>query len=77
MNRFNTEFEFGLNEKEYSLLCKACDSVLMDQHSTIECTSIPWLHIIREHPVFFESYLDLFSDKKTFNVLFKKKITSF
>jgi hypothetical protein len=77
MNRFNTEFEFGLNEKEYSLLCKACDSVLMDQHSTIECTSIPWLHIIREHPVFFESYLDLFSDKKTFNVLFKKKLRAF
>lgn len=49
-----------LNEHQYRSLCDACDRVLLAPDSTVERVAIPWLHIIREHPVFLENYRDLF-----------------
>jgi len=42
----------------------ACDRVLLAQDSTIECTAISWLHIIREHPMLLAGYADLFESDK-------------
>jgi hypothetical protein len=53
-----------LNEEQYRLLCEACDRLLLANDSTIERVSIKWLHVIREHPVFLNNYVDLFQLKK-------------
>jgi hypothetical protein len=45
-----------LNEEQYRSVCEACDQILLDPDSTDELVTIPWLHVIREHPVFLESY---------------------
>lgn len=53
-----------ISEKDYLKLCKACKYVLTLPDSTIERVAIPWLHIIREHPVVLAKYRDiLFSSK--------------
>ena len=49
-----------MNEDQYRELCEACDRVLLAPDSTIERVAIPWLHVIREHPVFLTNYADLF-----------------
>ena len=49
-----------LSEKQYHEICNACDRVLMASDSTMERVAIPWLHVIREHPVFLENYAELF-----------------
>ena len=53
-----------MNEEQYRLLCENCDRVLLANDSTIERVSIKWLHVIREHPVFLDNYVDLFQLKK-------------
>ena len=53
-----------MNEEQYRSLCEACDRVLLSPDSTMERVAIPWLHIIREHPVFLENYRDLFEPTK-------------
>jgi hypothetical protein len=50
----------GLNEEQYLAVCEACDRVLLAPDSTIERVAIPWLHVIREHPVVLANYVDLF-----------------
>lgn len=50
----------NLTEKQYQSLCDACDQVLQAPESTLTTTAIPWLHVIREHPVFLLKYRDLF-----------------
>lgn len=49
-----------MNEEQYQSLCEICDRALLAPDSTIERVAIPWLHVIREHPVFLASYVDLF-----------------
>ncbi len=49
-----------MNEEQYRSLCEACDRVLLAPDSTLERVAIPWLHVIREHPVFLANYVDLF-----------------
>ena len=58
------EAGFGLNEEQYRSLCAACDRALLAPDSTIERVAIPWLHVIREHPVFLADYVDLFGPAK-------------
>ena len=53
-----------MNEKQYRELCEACDRVLLAPDSTIERLAIPWLHVIREHPIFLNNYVDLFEPAK-------------
>ena len=50
-----------LSEAEYVNLCKGCDSLLLAGDSTLERVGIPWLHIIREHPMFLKKYVTLFN----------------
>ena len=49
-----------MNEDQYLTLCKACDRVLLMPDATVERLAIPWLHVIRPHPVFTNNYFDLF-----------------
>lgn len=49
-----------MNEEQYRSVCEACDRLLLMPDTTIERAAIMWLHIIREHPVFLDSYVDLF-----------------
>jgi hypothetical protein len=50
-----------LNEEQYNQVCEACDRVLNLPDSTVERVSIPWLHVIREHPSFLKGYEGLFT----------------
>ena len=52
-----------LNEKDYKLLCKACDEVLLGSNSKIERVAISWLHILNEHPSNLMKYDGLFKIK--------------
>lgn len=58
-----------LNERQYRALCEACDRVLLAEDTTIERVSIPWLHVVREHPIFLANYRDIFEHKKCANRL--------
>lgn len=51
----------GLDEENYRLLCKTCDHILLAHDSTIERVAIPWLHVIREHPMLLADYAELFA----------------
>ena len=53
-----------MNEEQYKEVCKACDHVLLSQGAKIERVAIPWLHVIREHPVFLENYKNVFINNK-------------
>ena len=47
-----------MTEDEYKKLCSMCDSILLDDSSALERIAIPWLNVIREHPVFLKQYED-------------------
>jgi hypothetical protein len=47
-----------LSAGQYLALCEACDRVLLAKDATIERVAVPWLHVIREHPVFLQNYAD-------------------
>lgn len=55
-----------MNEKQYLELCETCDRVLLAPDSKMERVAIPWLHVIREHPVFLKNYNDIFESKTWF-----------
>ena len=61
-----------MNEEQYRALCEACDRVLLAHDSTIERVAIPWLHVIREHPVFLVNYADIFKSAKGFKRIIHK-----
>ncbi|NBO18352.1 MAG: hypothetical protein EBV03_03830 [Proteobacteria bacterium] len=52
-----------MNEDQYQALCKACDELLKATDSTVERVATPWLHVIRAHPIFLESYAKIFAPK--------------
>ena len=58
-----------MTEEKYKLLCLACDSVLLADDARIETIAIPWLHVMREHPIFLRQYEDLFIEKSFWKTL--------
>jgi hypothetical protein len=58
-----------MEEGQYREICKTCDEILMDDSSGIACTAIPFLHIIREHPLFLSNYKLLFNGVSGFKTL--------
>ena len=54
----------NMTEEQYVLLCNACDKILSDSNASLATVAIPWLHVIREHPIFLSSYRDLFIPKE-------------
>lgn len=53
-----------MTESEYRSLCATCDRVLSAPASTLERISIPWLHVIRGHPVFLQNYAGIFPEPR-------------
>jgi hypothetical protein len=45
-----------MRESEYKRLCQDCDFLLLTRASRIVTLAIPWLHVIREHPMFLKNY---------------------
>lgn len=45
-----------VNENQYRQLCEACDQVLLSQRAGDTTVAIPWLHVIRPHPMFLQQY---------------------
>ena len=50
-----------MNEEQYNALCEACDELLQASDATPERVAIPWLHVIRPHPIFLGGYADIFA----------------
>ena len=45
-----------MREEQYRAICHACDRVLMAPGLGLARVAIPWLHVIREHPVVLAQY---------------------
>ncbi len=45
-----------MEELQFKKLCKACDRLLLEDNVSLERVALPWLHVIREHPVFLSEY---------------------
>lgn len=56
-----------MTEDQYKELCSICDSILLDNSSALERIAIPWLNVIREHPVFLKQYEDIFTKRSRTN----------
>jgi hypothetical protein len=52
-----------LTEERYFDLCQCCDAVLNEPSASDARIVIPWLHIIRPHPMFLKYYRNLFADE--------------
>jgi hypothetical protein len=50
-----------VNEQQYRQLCESGDRLLTAPHASPETVAIPWLHVIRAHPMFLSQYEDLFA----------------
>lgn len=50
-----------MNERQYRQLCEACDQILLSPDSGDATVAIPWLHVIRPHPMFLQHYEGMFS----------------
>jgi hypothetical protein len=61
-----------ITEKQYTELCEVSNDVLNSSDSKIERVAIPWLHIIREHPIVLAKYETLFVLKKGISYTLKK-----
>ena len=51
-----------INESRYIKLCKECNNILLSSGTNFERMAIPWLHVIRAHPIVLNRY----------NILFKR-----
>ncbi len=56
-----------MNEEQYIALCKACDRLLLAPDAGAERIATPWLHVIRAHPIFLESYAGIFGPQLVAN----------
>jgi hypothetical protein len=45
-----------VSEPEYLEIAAACQSLLTSPDAGVERIAIPWLHVIREHPIFLANY---------------------
>lgn len=48
-----------MNEATYLAVCEECNQLLRAPESTLERMAIPWLHVIREHPIVLPRYADV------------------
>ncbi len=61
-----------MNEEQYRSLCEACDRILLAPDSTDERVAIPWLHVVREHPVFLGNYTEVLNSAKSIKGIGRK-----
>jgi len=60
-----------MDEEKYKLLCQTCDGILLAEDAKVETIAIPWLHVMREHPIFLRQYDCLFTPPSIWNALHK------
>ena len=58
-----------MKEDQYHALCKACDELLLEPKVSNQRIAIPWLHVIRPHPIFLDKYRQIFENQFTANFL--------
>lgn len=56
----DTDCGVPLTEQQYQELCRLCDEILLEPDAAPARLAIPFLHVVREHPVFLEEYEELF-----------------
>ena len=59
-----------ITEKEYDLLAQACDQLLNARAHEFSRIANSSLHLIREHPIFLQQYLPLFTKSTVFFYFF-------
>ena len=58
----NSNFKL-ITQDQYNRLCRKFNNILNSKKSTLVLVATPWMHLIREHPVFLERYKDIFHKK--------------
>jgi len=58
-----------VKEDQYHALCKACDELLLEPGASRQRIAIPWLHVIRPHPIFLVNYRQVIEGQVTANFL--------
>ncbi len=66
-----------MNLNEYKKLCILCDEILLSKQSTINTKSIPWLHVLNEHPTTLKKYSNIKNTTSFFDCFFIKYIFLF
>ena len=63
--------------KSHFLFCRKCDQLLLSRNTSIYRISIPWLNLIRPHPIFLRNYSNIFDISKPISnfFFFLKKFT--
>jgi hypothetical protein len=57
-----------LSELQYKIICEKIRELLLRKDSELTRIAIPWLHIIREHPVVTKRYEIIFSTKNNLRI---------
>ena len=57
-----------MDEQNFKKLCRTCDEILTSHTISTSKVAIPWLHVVREHPIFLNQYQCLFSLKNSSEV---------
>ena len=66
-----------ITEKQYTELCEVSNEILNRPDSKIERVAIPWLHVIREHPIILAKYETLFNQNNFLGLLLRNIKESF
>lgn len=53
-----------LNLEQYSEICKKCDKILLENSNNKARISIPWLHVLNEHPANLIQYEIIYKEDK-------------
>lgn len=72
MKLFNIEEKDFFKKRylsKYNLLCKETSSILNSKQCSIGLFAIPWLHIIRDHPIYNKNYNDYYLDQNVLIVI--------
>lgn len=59
-----------ISKENFLLICRKCDELLLSRDASIYRVSIPWLNLIRPHPIFLKNYLKVFVVSNSFSSFF-------
>ena len=67
----------SLNQEKYEQLCETCDHILEQFKDNIPISSLPWLHVLNEHPTNLIKYSFLWEERIAFKEYLRKEIYFF
>ena len=59
-----------ITEQQYKILCDKLHKILQKDEFGQEIFCVPWMHIIRAHPIVLKRYNEIYFSKKSFSYLF-------